>query len=390
MENDNKKISRRKALKAAIVAGGAALAGLPKVRQASAQQTITLKMQSTWPTKDIFHDIFVAWGKKVDEMSGGRLKIDILPAGAVVPAFQLMDAIHAGTLDGGHGVAAYWFGKNVATSLFGTGPAYGFDAEVLLGWIHYGGGQEFYNELIQQTLKLDVVSFFHGPMPTQPLGWFKTPITNPNQFKGMKYRTVGLSADLFKAMGASVVILPGGEIVAALDRNLIDAAEFNNPTSDRMLGFPDVRKVMMAQSYHQPMECLELLISKKKYESLPKELQAIIKYAVMAESADFTWKMMDRNSTDLENMKTKQKVQVVKTPKSVLEAQLKAWDVVIADKSKDNPFFVKVLESQKKWAARVVPLRQEIVVDEELAYNHFFKQGAVTKPAAAATPAKKS
>jgi TRAP-type mannitol/chloroaromatic compound transport system substrate-binding protein len=390
MENDNKKISRRKALKAAIVAGGAALAGLPKVRQASGQQTITLKMQSTWPTKDIFHDIFVAWGKKVDEMSGGRLKIDILPAGAVVPAFQLMDAIHAGTLDGGHGVPAYWFGKNVATSLFGTGPAYGFDAEVLLGWIHYGGGQEFYNELIQQTLKLDVVSFFHGPMPTQPLGWFKTPITNPNQFKGMKYRTVGLSADLFKAMGASVVILPGGEIVAALDRNLIDAAEFNNPTSDRMLGFPDVRKVMMAQSYHQPMECLELLISKRKYESLPKDLQAIIKYAVMAESADFTWKMMDRNSTDLEDMKTKQKVQVVKTPKSVLEAQLKAWDVVIADKSKDNPFFVKVLGSQKKWAARVVPLRQEIVVDEELAYNHFFKQGAVTKPAAAATPAKKS
>jgi len=390
MENDNKKISRRNALKAAIVAGGAALAGLPKVRQASGQQTITLKMQSTWPTKDIFHDIFVAWGKKVDEMSGGRLKIDILPAGAVVPAFQLMDAIHARTLDGGHGVAAYWFGKNVATSLFGTGPAYGFDAEVLLGWIHYGGGQEFYNELIQQTLKLDVISFFHGPMPTQPLGWFKTPITNPNQFKGMKYRTVGLSADLFKAMGASVVILPGGEIVAALDRNLIDAAEFNNPTSDRMLGFPDVRKVMMAQSYHQPMECLELLISKKKYESLPKDLQAIIKYAVMAESADFTWKMMDRNSTDLEDMKTKQKVQVVKTPKSVLEAQLKAWDAVIADKSKDNPFFVKVLASQKKWAARVVPLRQEIVVDEELAYNHFFKQGAVPKPAAAATPAKKS
>jgi TRAP-type mannitol/chloroaromatic compound transport system substrate-binding protein len=391
MENDNKKISRRKALKAAVVAGGAALMGLPKVRHASAQQTISLKMQSTWPTKDIFHDIFVAWGKKVEEMAGGRLKIDILPSGSVVPAFSLMDAIHSGTLDGGHGVAAYWFGKNVGTSLFGTGPAFGFDAEVLLGWIYHGGGQELYNELIQQILKLDVVSFFHGPMPTQPLGWFKTPITRPEQFKGMKYRTVGLSADLFKAMGASVVILPGGEIVAALDRNLIDAAEFNNPTSDRMLGFPDVRKVMMAQSYHQPMECLELLISKKKYEALPKDLQSIIKYAAMAESADFTWKMMDRNSVDLEEMKTKQKVQVVKTPKSVLEAQLKAWDTVIAEKSKDNPFFVKVLESQKKWAARVVPLRQEIVVDQELAYNHFFKKAAApaAKPAANTAPAEK-
>ena len=390
-QDGKKRLSRRKALKAFAV-GGAALAGLSRPKPAAAQQQpIALKMQSTWPTKDIFHDIFVAWGKKVEEMAGGRLKIDILPSGSVVPAFSLMDAIHSGTLDGGHGVAAYWFGKNVGTSLFGTGPAFGFDAEVLLGWIYHGGGQELYNELIQQILKLDVVSFFHGPMPTQPLGWFKTPITRPEQFKGMKYRTVGLSADLFKAMGASVVILPGGEIVAALDRNLVDAAEFNNPTSDRMLGFPDVRKVMMAQSYHQPMECLELLISKRKYEALPKDLQAIIKYAAMAESADFTWKMMDRNSVDLEEMKTKQKVQVVKTPKAVLEAQLKAWDTVIAEKSKDNPFFVKVLESQKKWAARVVPLRQEIVVDQELAYNHFFKKAAApaAKPAANTAPAEK-
>jgi len=375
-----KKVSRRSILKAAMAIGGAAALGLPGIRRASAQQTTALKMQSTWPTKDIFHEIFVAWGKKVEEMSGGRLKIDILPSGSVVPAFGLMDAIHSGTLDGGHWVAAYWFGKNVATSLFGTGPAFGFDAEILLGWIHYGGGQELYNELIQKTLKLDVQSFFHGPMPTQPLGWFKTPITNPNQFKGMKYRTVGLSADLFKAMGASVVILPGGEIVAALDRNLIDAAEFNNTTSDRMLGFPDVRKVMMAQSYHQPMECLELLISKRKYDALPKDLQAIIKYAAMAESADFTWKMMDRNSTDLIEMKTKQGVKVVKTPKAVLEAQMKAWDKVIEDKTRNDPFFGKVLESQKKWAERVVPWRQEIVVDQELAYNHFFKQGG-GKPA---------
>jgi TRAP-type mannitol/chloroaromatic compound transport system substrate-binding protein len=388
-QDENKKVSRRKALKAFAV-GGAALVGLGRVKPVAAQQTITLKMQSTWPTKDIFHDIFVAWGKKVEEMAGGRLKIDILPSGAVVPAFSLMDAIHSGTLDGGHGVAAYWFGKNVSTSLFGTGPAFGFDAEVLLGWIYHGGGQELYNELIQQMLKLDVVSFFHGPMPTQPLGWFKTPITNPGQFKGMKYRTVGLSADLFKAMGASVVILPGGEIVAALDRNLIDAAEFNNTTSDRMLGFPDVRKVMMAQSYHQPMECLELLISKKKYESLPKELQAIIKYAAMAESADFTWKMMDRNSTDLIEMKAKQGVKVVKTSKSVLEAQLNAWDKVIEDKSKDNPFFVKVLDSQKRWAGRVVPWRNEIMVDEELAYNHFFNKATAptAKPAAKEAPAK--
>jgi TRAP-type mannitol/chloroaromatic compound transport system substrate-binding protein len=369
-----RQVLRRKVLGAAVTGGVAVGMGLTAVRKATAQSTITFKMQSTWPTKDIFHEVFVDWGKKVEEMAGGRLKIDILPSGAVVPAFQLIEAVHQGTLDGGHGVPAYWFGKQVAASLFGTGPSFGLDAEGLLGWIYYGGGQELYNELIQTVLQLDVVSFFHGPMPTQPLGWFKTPVQKPDDLKGVKFRTVGLSADLFKQLGASVVILPGGEIVPALDRGVIDAAEFNNPSSDRLLGFPDVRKVMMAQSYHQPVEFLELLFNKKKYDALPKDLQAMIKYANMAQSADFTWKMMDRNSKDLEEMKSKQKVQVVKTPKAVLEAQLNAWDAVVAEKSKDNPFFVKVLESQKQWAARVVPLRQEIMVENETAYQHYFKK----------------
>lgn len=384
IENQQKKasasnhVSRRRWLGAAAAGAIAAGVRLTAAGNASAQAPTltTLKMQSTWPTKDIFHEVFVDWGKKVEEMAGGRLKIDILPAGAVVPAFQLIEAVHQSTLDGGHGVPAYWFGKNVAASLFGTGPSFGLDAEGLLGWIHHGGGQELYNELIQNIMKLDVQSFFHGPMPTQPLGWFKSQIGKPEDLKGQKFRTVGLSADLFKQMGASVVILPGGEIIPALDRGVIDAAEFNNPSSDRLLGFPDVRKIMMAQSYHQPVEFLELLINKKKYDSLPKDLQAIIKYATMAESADFTWKFMDRNSIDLEEMKTKQKVQVFKTPKSVLDAQLKAWDAVVDEKSKSNPFFGKVLESQKKWAARVVPLRQEIMVDNEPAYQHYFKAKA--------------
>src|SRR5687768_4153470 len=372
MSDSNDKISRppksvsRRGLLGATAAGAiAAGIGLTSASRASAQATVTLKMQSTWPTKDIFHEIFVDWGKKTEEMAGGRLKIDILPAGAVVPAFQLIEAVHQGTLDGGHGVPAYWFGKNVAASLFGTGPSFGLDAEGLLGWIHHGGGQELYNELIQNVMKLDVQSFFHGSMPPQPRGRFKSAIGKPEDLRGLKFRTVGLSADLFKQMGASVVILPGGEIIPALDRGVIDAAEFNNPSSDRLLGFPDVRKLMMAQSYHQPVEFLELLMNKKKYEAMPKDLQAIVKYATMATSADFTWKMMDRNSKDLEDMKTRQKVQVMKTPKEMLEAQLKAWDAVVAEKSKENPFFVKVLESQKQWAARVVPLRQEITVDNE-------------------------
>ena len=163
-----RQMSRRKVLGAAVTGGAAVGVGLAAVRPATAQTTMTFKMQSTWPTKDIFHEVFVDWGKKAEEMAGGRLKIDILPAGAVVPAFQLIEAVHQGTLDGGHGVPAYWFGKHVAASLFGTGPSFGLDAEGLLAWMYYGGGQELYNELIQTVLKLEVVSFFHGPMPPSP------------------------------------------------------------------------------------------------------------------------------------------------------------------------------------------------------------------------------
>jgi TRAP-type mannitol/chloroaromatic compound transport system substrate-binding protein len=346
-------------------------------------------MQSTWPSQDIFHRTFVDWANKVMEMSGGRLKIEVLPSGAVVPAFQLLDAVHQGTLDGGHGVTVYWYGKNVAASLFGTGPSFGLDAEALLAWMYYGGGQELYKEFIQEILKFDVVAFAYGPMPTQPFGWFKTEVTKPDDLKGKKFRTVGLSADLYKKMGASVVILPGGEIISALDRGVIDAAEFNNPSSDRLLGFPDVRKVLMAQSYHQPTEFFELTFNKKKYESLPKDLQAIIKYAAMAESADFTWKMIDRNSKDLEEMKAIKGVKVFRTPKSVLQAQLNAWDEIIAEKLND-PFSRKVLASQKAWAARVGALRLDIMVENETAYNHYFKAKPAAAPAAKpASPAAK-
>lgn len=337
----------------------------------STGETITLKMQSSWPTKDIFHEIFLDWGKKVEEMSGGRLKINILPVGSVVGATQLIEAVDKGTLDGGHAFPAYWFGLNRAASLFGTGPSFGMDAEMMLGWIHYGGGQELYNELIQTQLKKNVISFFHGPVPTQPLGWFKQQVKAPADFKGLKFRTAGIALDVFKDMGAASQFIPGGEIVSSLERGVIDAAEFSNTSSDEVLGFPDVRKVLMLQSYHQPVEMLELQMNKGKYDSLPPDLQAIIKYATMAQSADFTWKMMDRNSKDLATIE-KDGVKVFITPKSILEAQLQAWDKVIEKESAD-PFFKKVIDSQRAWAERVASCRLEVMVENKTAYDHFFK-----------------
>ncbi len=311
--------SRRKFLKGAAIAGAATIA-MPQVSRA---QTVTWKFQSTWPTKDIFHEFAQDFAKRVNDMAGNRLKLDVLAAGAVVPAFQMQDAVNAGILDGGHGVCAYWYGKNKAFSLFGTPPALGWDANNFLAWMNYGGGYDLYNELVGQVLKLNLVGFLTGPMPCQPLGWFKKPITTADDFKGLKYRTVGLAADLMREMGAAVTILAGGEIVPALERGVIDGAEFNNPSSDSLLGFQDVSKTYMMRSFHQDAESFEIIFNKGKFDALPAELKAVVKYAAESASSDMLWKALDRYSKDMEALKAKG-VNIIPTPEAVLKAQLDA------------------------------------------------------------------
>jgi TRAP-type mannitol/chloroaromatic compound transport system substrate-binding protein len=338
---------------------------------APAQGPIALRFQSTWPTKDIFHEFALDFAKKVNEMSGGRLKIEVLPAGAVVKAFDLLDAVSKGTLDGGHGVVAYWYGKNTAIALWGSGPAFGMDPNMLLSWHYYGGGKQLLEE-IYKSLNLDVVSFIYGPMPTQPLGWFKKPIAKADDMKGLKFRTVGLSIDIFTGLGAAVNALPGGEIVPALDRGLLDAAEFNNASSDRMLGFPDVSKICMLQSFHQCSEQFEILFNKTKYDALPEDLRNIIGYAAHAASADMSWKAIDRYSKDYLEMQEKQGVKFYKTPDAVLKRQLEIWDEVMKKRAAENPMFKKVLESQQAYAGRTARWQNDTIVDFRIAYNHFF------------------
>ncbi|WP_372523132.1 TRAP transporter substrate-binding protein [Sulfuricaulis sp.] len=364
----SRSMTRRKFLTAtAASVGGAAAIGFPMISRA---EITSLRFQSTWPTKDIFHEYALDFAKKVNDMTGGELKIEVLPAGAVVPAFGLLDAVSKGTLDGGHGVLVYHYGKQNALALWGSGPAFGMDGNMLLAWHKYGGGKELLAKLYQ-SIGANVVSFPYGPMPTQPLGWFKKPITKPEDFKGIKYRTVGISIDLFTAMGAAVNALPGGEIVPAMDRGLLDAAEFNNASSDRLLGFPDVAKVCMLQSYHQNAEQFEITFNKTKYDALPAKVQAIIANAVEASSADMSWKALDRYSTDYIEMQTKQGVKFYKTPDSILQKQLEAFDVAV-DKRKDNALFNEIIESQKKFAARVVRWELDTVVPRRMAYNYYF------------------
>lgn len=369
MDQKKTATSRRNMIKGAAVAAGAM--SVPMVATA---QTTTLRFQSTWPAKDIFHEYANDFAKKVNDMASGRLKIEVLPSGAVVPAFQLLEAVSKGTLDGGHGVIAYWYGKNSALALWGSGPAFGMDPNMVLAWHNYGGGKELVEE-IYKSLNMDVQTFLYGPMPTQPLGWFKKPVAKVEDMKGLKFRTVGLAVDVFTELGTAVNPLPGGEIVPALDRGLIDAAEFNNASSDRVLGFPDVTKNCMLQSFHQSGEQFEILFNGPKYRALPQELRSIIDYAVQAASADMSWKAIQRNSQDYIELK-KQGVKFYKTPDSILRAQLAAWDKTIAKKAAENPMFKKVLDSQKAFAERAGQWQNDYTVDFKMAYNHYFGKGA--------------
>ena len=375
--------SRRKFLTAASgAAAGAATLGFPMIAKGQTGP-VSMRWQSTWPAKDIFHEYAQDFAKKVNDMTGGELRIEVLPAGAVVPAFGLLDAVSKGTLDGGHGVLVYHYGKQTALALWGSGPAYGMDANQLLAWHRYGGGKELLNKLYA-SVGANVVSFPYGPMATQPLGWFKKPITKVEDLKGLKYRTVGISIDVLTGMGVAVNALPGGEIVPAMDRGLLDAAEFNNMTSDRILGFPDVSKVCMLQSFHQNAEQFEIMFNKDKYNALPPKMQAIIANAVDAASADLSWKAIDRYSKDYVELQTKDNVKFYKTPDALLQAQLTAYDQAAAKKSGDNPLFKEIADSQKAFAERVVKWDMDNNVNRRMAYNHYFGG----KPAA--TPAKKA
>src|SRR5262252_689483 len=367
--------ARRKFLKAATgAAAGAATLGFPMIAKGQATP-INMRWQSTWPAKDIFHEYALDYAKKVNDMTGGELKIEVLPAGAVVPAFGLLDAVSKGTLDGGHGVLVYHYGKQNALALWGSGPAFGMDAQQLMAWHKYGGGKELLTKLYS-SIGANVVSFPYGPMFTQPLGWFKKPITKSTDFKGLKYRTVGISIDMFTNMGAAVNALPGGEIVPAIDRGLLDAAEFNNASSDRALGFPDVSKVCMLQSYHQNAEQFEITFNKTKYDALPGKLKNIIAYAVDAASQNLSWKAIDRYSKDYIEMQVKDKVRFYKTPDVVLRDQLEVYDEVVKKKAAENPLFKEIVESQLAFAKRATQWEQDTVVNRKMAFDHYWGPNA--------------
>ncbi|SFS42342.1 Tat (twin-arginine translocation) pathway signal sequence [Sulfitobacter marinus] len=364
-------INRRSFLAKSAVAGGAAAGSMLAAPAVLAQAPLVIKMQTSWNDANIWQDFARDYATRVEQMSGGRLKVDVLPAGAVVAAFQVLDAVNDGLIDAAHSVPVYWYGKNKAASLFGTGPVFGGSATTMLSWFYEGGGQALYNELTQDVMGLDVVGYMGFPMFAQPFGWFKEEVNSVADLQGFKYRTVGLAADLMAKLGMSVAQLPGGEIVPAMERGVIDAFEFNNPSSDKDFGAQDVAKNYYLSSYHQASESFEFLFSKTFLEDLDPDLQAILKYGVEAVSTANTAKAMNRYSADLQFLENDAGVTVRRTSKEILDAQLKAWDELIPELEQD-PFMKKCLDSQRDWVSRVSYYELMNSPDYGLAYEHYF------------------
>ena len=367
--------SRRKFFKAAAATGAAAAAtvAMPNIAFGAPK---TLKMQAAWGG-GIFLEMAKQYADRVNAMGGGELKVEVLPVGAVLKTAEIADGVSKGVVDAGHLVTAYWYGKNPAASLFGTGPSYGFSSQELMGWIEEGGGRALYEETLR-TIGLDVVGFFAMPMPAQPFGWFKKNVTKVSDVKGMKYRTVGLATNVLTAMGMVVRQLPGGEIQPAMKTGLIEAAEFNNPTSDSQFGMQDVSKHYHLGSFHQSQEMFEIPVNKKTFNGLSPQHQAILKNAAYAANTDNYFKALVRYSADLSKLMNQHKVNVYQTSDAILGEQLKGWDKVIGDFNKKDPFFKKIVDSQKAYAKRVMKYLLMNQPNYRLAYeNEFGKLGSV-------------
>jgi TRAP-type mannitol/chloroaromatic compound transport system substrate-binding protein len=358
------------AVGSAGVAGAASVVAAPAV--VGSVKPIVFKFQSSWATRDIFNEFAQDFAKKVNDMSGGQLRIDVYPANSLVKSFGIQNAVHKGQLDGGHGVPTYWHDRNPAFSLFGSGPSFGMNANQFLAWMNYGGGQALYDELVQKTMNLNIQGFLYGPLSPQPLGWFKQRIDNAKDLQGLKFRAVGLAAEVFKEMGLQTTALPAHDIVAWLDKGLIDAAEFNNPSSDRALGFPSVSNVCMIRSFHQACEVFEVIFNRDRFNSLTFELRSMIKYALQAASADMSWKAADRFSTDYEEMRKKQGVRFFSTPEEILKAQLAAWKKIILRESVNSPIFKKIIESQQRFAKKAVGFELDFSPPVRMDYTYWF------------------
>jgi TRAP-type mannitol/chloroaromatic compound transport system substrate-binding protein len=350
----------------------------------AAAQTKNLKMQSTWPASLTLQDNFRYFAERVDKLTSGQVKIEALAAGQVVPAFEILDATHKKVLDGGHGVAYYWVGKNKAATLFSATPAgpFGMDHFDFLGWLHEGGGNELYAEFYRDVLKLNIIGFPVGGSSPQAMGWFKRPIKNLADFKGMKCRQTGIVAEIYQRMGMQTVNMPGGEIIPSAQRGVIDCAEWVGGIEDLRLGLPQVWRYHYTPGMHESNSMLELIINTDVYGGFTPQQQDAVRSATLDTFVRWGIRWQKQNADAIEEMRAKHNTQMLRTPPEILVDFLKTWDVIAAEESAKSPFFKKVLDSQRAYAAKVVPAKRFMFPPYSFAANYYFPEAR--KPAAKA------
>ena len=380
-------------LKGLVAVAVAAALGFAGSTWAQAPAPRTLKMQSTWPASLSLQDNFKYFAERVDKLSGGSLKVEALAAGQVVPAFEILDATSKKVIDGGHGVAYYWVGKNKAAALFAGPPGgpFGMDHLDYLGWLYEGGGLEMWHDFYLNTLKLNVIAFPILPSSPQALGWFKKEIKSVADFKGLKCRQTGLNADVYAKLGMAVVNMPGGEILPAAQRGVIDCAEWVGGIEDLRLGLHQVFKYHYTPGMHENNSMGELIINNDVWKSLTPQQQEWIKSATKDTILSWGAKWQKQNADAIDELVTKHGVQIRRTPADVLTATLKAWDDLVKEESGKNEVFKKVVDSQRAYASKVVPAKRYMFPPYSFAANHYWgsEQGAPAKKGAAAAPAKK-
>jgi len=366
----------RKFLKSTCLAALGVGLAVATAGAAQAQQK-TLKMQATWPASLTLYENFQMWVERVDKLSGGTLKIDAMPAGQVVPAFEVLDATHKKVLDGAHAWGGYWTGKDKTSILFTGGPGgtFGMDYTDYIGWMYFGGGWELYQEFYQKQLKLNVVVFPILPSGPQAFGWFKKPIQTVEDMKGMKCRQTGMAAEIWQRMGMTTVNMPGGEIIPSAQRGVIDCAEWVGGVEDLRLGFHNVWKYHYTPGMHENVTIGEVVFNMDVWKGLSNQHQEMIKSA--ANEAFLIWwaKWQKQNSEALKELQEKHGVRILRTPPEILVEFLKTWDKVAAEEAAKSPFFKKTHESQRQYAALVVPAKRFYFPPYSFAANYYFPEG---------------
>jgi TRAP-type mannitol/chloroaromatic compound transport system substrate-binding protein len=327
---------------------------------ANAADVIKMRVQAAAPNVSLSYQSVARFAEAVKAMSGGRFDIEALPAGAIVETKRIPDAVKSGLVEAGATYLQYFAGKHMAGALFGAPPAgggsdVGIDQFAHMAWLSLGPGRELLDEYFTDIIKMNVVCFplgFHGPLS---VGWFAKPIESLKDLQKRRYRSgPGLVAETWKKIGVPATFLPGGEILPAGQRGVIDGAQWGSPYDDMPLGFQQIWKHYYLQGAHFPISSWAMVINKDFWNTLTPEFQKMIEISAQSTCLHTLFRMMKENGVLLKEAKEKHGVKVYDVPPDIFEAYTKAVNEVL-EKYKSDPFFKKVLDSQREYADLIRP-----------------------------------